>query len=34
MADPDSYPSSGEVWKIMLLPFHAGIGRRRSNPEE
>ena len=34
IADPESYPRSGEVWKIMLLPFHAAIGRRRSSPEE
>ena len=25
---PEAYPRSGEVWKILLLPFHPRIGRR------
>jgi len=27
VADPEDYPRSGEVWKIMLLPFLPRIGR-------
>ncbi len=30
VADPADYPRSVEVWKIMLLPFLPGIGRRRT----
>jgi sterol desaturase/sphingolipid hydroxylase (fatty acid hydroxylase superfamily) len=29
VADPAGYPRSGEVWKIMLLPFLPRIGRGR-----
>ena len=28
IADPTDYPRSVDVWRIMLLPFHPGIGRR------
>ena len=31
VADTSEYPRSVEVWKVMLLPFHPGIGRRRAH---
>ena len=36
VAAPETYPRSGEVWKILLLPFHPRIGRwrRKDAPAE